>query len=366
MLLVVGKGRGRPPSLLVEKAARKHGSPRLSPRELVRLKGQEPVLQGWALGRGRKEVVVSKRFVGIDVAEDSLTVAVRPGGSSSVVPNTPRGRRELVRKLRKLGPTLVILEATGGLEREVARSLAQAGIPFRVVNPRQVRDFAKATGRLAKTDRIDAQVLAHFAQAVQPEPCSLQDEKIQQLAALLVRRRQLVKMLTAERNRLRRAPVHLQSGIEEHIVWLEGKLRELEGRIAGLYRFHEKGKLLESVPGVGPVTSATLVAFLPELGELSGKEIAALVGVAPFNRDSGKLRGRRAVWGGRGQVRAALYMATVTAVQYNPVLRAFYQRLLAAGKPTKVALVACMRKLLVILNAMVRDDAGWSPGLAAP
>lgn len=309
---------------------------------------------------------MTKRFVGIDVAGDSLAVAVRPGGSSYVVPNTPRGRRELVRKLHKLRPTLVILEATGGLEREVARSLTQAGLPLRVVNPRQVRDFAKATGRLAKTDRIDAEVLAHFAEAVQPEPRPLQDEKAQQLADLLIRRKQLLKMLTAERNRLRRAPVHLRSGIEEHIAWLEGKLRELEGRIAQVRHFHKRQELLESVPGVGPVTSATLVAFLPELGKLSGKEIAALVGVAPFNRDSGKLRGRRAVWGGRGQVRAALYMAAVTAVQYNLVLRTFYQRLLAAGKPVKVALVACMRKLLVILNAMVRNGTPWSPELAAP
>lgn len=307
---------------------------------------------------------MTDRFVGIDVAGDSLAVAVRPGDSSYVVPNTPRGRRELVNKLHKLRPTLVILEATGGLEREVVCSLAQAGLPFCVVNPRQVRDFARATGRLAKTDRIDAEVLAHFAEAVQPEPRPLQDEKTQQLADLLIRRKQLLKMLTAERNRLRRAPVHLQSGIEEHIAWLERKLRELEKRIAQLRHFQKERELLESVPGVGPVTSATLMAFLPELGRLSGKEIAALVGVAPFNRDSGKLQGRRAVWGGREQVRAALYMAAVTAVQYNPVLRAFYQRLLAAGKPTKVALVACMRKLLVILNAMVRDDTPWSPGLA--
>jgi len=227
-----------------------------------------------------------------------------------------------------------------------------------------VRDFAKATGRLAKTDWIDAQVLAHFAEAVRPEPRPFQDEKAQQLADLLVRRRQLLKMLNAERNRLRRAPIPLRSGIEEHIVWLERKLRELEKRIAQLRHFQKERELLESVPGVGPVTSATLMAFLPELGKLSGKEIAALAGVALFNRDSGKLRGRRAVWGGRAQVRAALYMATVTAVQYNPVLQAFYQRLLAAGKPTKVALVACMRELLVILNAMVRDDTPWSPGLA--
>lgn len=309
---------------------------------------------------------MTDRFVGIDVAADSLTVAVRPGDSSYVVPNTPQGRRELVNKLRMLKPVLVILEATGGLEREVVRSLARAGLPFCVVNPRQVRDFAKATGKLAKTDRIDARVLAHFAEAVRPEPRPLQDEKAQQLADILTRRKQLLKMLTAERNRLRRAPVHLRSEIEEHIIWLEGNLRELEGRIARVRRFHEKQKLLESVPGVGPVTSATLVAFLPELGSLSGKEIAALAGVAPFNRDSGKLRGKRAVWGGRSQVRAALYMAAVTAVQYNPVLRTFYRRLLAAGKPVKVALVACMRKLLVILNAMVRDGTPWSPGLAAP
>lgn len=310
---------------------------------------------------------MTKRFVGIDVAKASLTVAVRPALSSFVFPNTPGGRKNLAATLRKLSPALVVLEATGGWEREVVETLEEAGLPVRVVNPRQVRDFAKAVGKLAKTDRIDAAILAWFAEATQPEPRPLPDEETHKLADLLARRKQLQDMLTAEKNRLRRAPSHLRPDIEEHIKWLEEKLQELEGKIEEkIAVFAEKRRILMSVPGVGPVTSAVLLGCLPELGKLSGKEIAALAGVAPFNRDSGEHRGRRAVWGGRKEVRAALYMAAVTAVRCNPVLRGFYQRLLAAGKPVKVALVACMRKLLVILNAMVKRGTTWSPTCATP
>ena len=310
---------------------------------------------------------MTKRFVGVDVAKASLTVAVRPELSSFVFPNTPSGRKKLAETLQKLSPSLVVLEATGGWEREVVETLAEAGLPVRVVNPRQVRDFAKALGKLAKTDRIDAAILAHFAEATQPEPRPLPDEETRELRDLLTRRKQLQDMLTAEKNRLRRAPSSLRPDIEEHIRWLEEKLKELERKIEEkTATFGERMQILMSVPGVGLLTSAVLLGYLPELGKLSGKEIAALVGVAPFNRDSGEQKGKRAVWGGRKEVRAALYMATVAAVRWNPTLRGFYQRLLGAGKPVKVALVACMRKLLVILNAMVKRGTTWSPTYATP
>ena len=310
---------------------------------------------------------MTKRFVGVDVAKASLTVVVRPELSSFVFPNTPSGRKKLAETLQKLSPSLVVLEATGGWEREVVETLAEAGLPVRVVNPRQVRDFAKALGKLAKTDRIDAAILAHFAEATQPEPRPLPDEETRELRDLLTRRKQLQDMLTAEKNRLRRAPSSLRPDIEEHIRWLEEKLKELERKIEEkTATFGERMQILMSVPGVGLLTSAVLLGYLPELGKLSGKEIAALAGVAPFNRDSGEHKGKRAVWGGRKEVRAALYMATVAAVRWNPVLRGFYQRLLGAGKPVKVALVACMRKLLVILNAMVKRGTTWSPTYATP
>ena len=310
---------------------------------------------------------MTKRFVGVDVAKASLTVVVRPELSSFVLPNTPSGRKKLAEALQKLSPSLVVLEATGGWEREVVETLAEAGLPVRVVNPRQVRDFAKALGKLAKTDRIDAAILAHFAEATQPEPRPLPDEETRELRDLLARRKQLQDMLTAEKNRLRRAPSSLRPDIEEHIRWLEEKLKELERKIEEkTVAFGERMRILMSVPGVGLWTSAVLLGYLPELGKLSGKEIAALVGVAPFNRDSGEHRGKRAVWGGRKEVRAALYMATVAAVRWNPSLRGFYQRLLGTGKPVKVALVACMHKLLVILNAMVKRGTTWSPSYATP
>ena len=310
---------------------------------------------------------MTKRFVGVDVAKASLTVVVRPELSSFVFPNTPSGRKKLAETLQKLSPSLVVLEATGGWEREVVETLAEAGLPVRVVNPRQVRDFAKALGKLAKTDRIDAAILAHFAEATQPEPRPLPDEETRELRDLLTRRKQLQDMLTAEKNRLRRAPSSLRPDIEEHIRWLEEKLKELERKIEEkTATFGERMQILMSVPGVGLLTSAVLLGYLPELGKLSGKEIAALAGVAPFNRDSGEHKGKRAVWGGRKEVRAALYMATVAAVRWNPTLRGFYQRLLGAGKPVKVALVACMRKLLVILNAMVKRGTTWSPTYATP
>lgn len=302
-------------------------------------------------------------FVGIDVAQKRLDVAVQPTGASWEVPQDSGGLTTLVERLQGLQPQVVVLEATGGLEVPVVAALASAGLPVVVVNPRQVRDFARAMGKLAKTDRLDAQVLAQFAQAVRPSPRPLPDAQAQELGALLARRRQVVEMLTAERNRLRVALPTVRRGIQDHITWLRHTLAELNGHLERTLRasplWREKEDLLRGVPGVGRVLSLTLVADLPELGTLGRRQIAALVGVAPFNRDSGTLRGKRTVWGGRAPVRAALYMGTLTAVRHNPILRAFYQRLLQAGKPKKVALVACMRKLLTILNAMLKHRTPW-------
>lgn len=306
---------------------------------------------------------MDKSFVGIDVSQDRLDVYVRPLRDRWWVPNTPQGRVILVKRLAALKPELVVLESTGGLERAVARVLQEAGIPTAVVNPRQIRDFARATGRLAKTDALDAEVLARFAEVIRPEARPVVDEQIAQLRELVVRRQQLIKIATAERNRLKRASPKMKLRIRRHLEWLEEEIAALDEEIQVLKRerkdWEEKDRLLRSVPGVGPVLSSTLLGCLPELGTLPGKKIAALVGVAPFNRDSGKLRGKRGIWGGRAVVRVVLYMATVAAIRFNPAIRGFYLRLIEAGKPTKVALVACMRKLLVILNAIVRDGKPW-------
>jgi transposase len=306
-------------------------------------------------------------FIGIDVAKAQLDVAVRSTGATGerwTAPQTEAGVADLVARLQPLAPTLIVLEATGGLERLASAALAAAGLPVAVVNPRQVRDFAKATGRLAKTDRLDAQVLAHFAEAVRPQPRPVPEEQAQLLSAHLARRRQLVEMLTAEKNRLGTAPRPVRQRIQTHIAWLEQELQEVEDDLGTTLRaspvWREQDDLLRSVPGVGPVVSTTLLAELPELGTLNRKQIAALVGVAPLNRDSGTFRGRRTVWGGRARVRAVLYLAALVAVRHNPVLRAFYDRLCAAGKPKKVALTACMHKLLVILNALLKHRTRWS------
>jgi transposase len=269
----------------------------------------------------------------------------------------------VVERLQALQPELIVLEPTGGYERLLVAALAQAGLPVAVVNARQVRDFAKATGRLAKTDALDAQVLAHFADAVHPTPRPLPDAQTQELEAVLERRRQLVGMRTAERNRLHTAPKAVRAGIKAHITWLDGELQTIDGELDGMIQmsplWREQEDLLRSVPGIGPVVALTLLAELPELGRLDRRKLAALVGVAPLNRDSGSLRGKRTIWGGRGQVRSTLYMATLTAIRYNPVIRAFYQRLCAAGKPKKTALTACMRKLLTILHAILMRRTPW-------
>lgn len=307
-------------------------------------------------------------FVGIDIAKGQLDVAVRPGDEVFRVANDEQGLKELLKRLRRLKPERVVLEASGGLEMAVVATLSAARLPLVVVNPRQVRDFARATGTLAKTDPIDARILAWFGEAVRPEVRALKDEETQALEALLKRRRQLVEMLTAEKNRLSSAPKEVRQDIKTHIRWLERRLKDIDNDLNGAIKaspqWRVRDDLLQSMPGVGPVFSLSLMASLPELGQLSGRKISALVGVAPFNRDSGKLRGRRCVWGGRGDVRAVLYMVTLTATRCNPVIREFYQRLIAQGKSHKVAMTACMRKLMVILNAMVRDGTPWRPELS--
>ena len=312
----------------------------------------------------------SEVYVGIDVSSAHLDVAVRPTGEGWQITHDAQGIVALVERLRVLVPILVVLEATGGMELALTGELAAAGLPVVVVNPRQVRDFAKATGKLAKTDTIDAHVLAHFAGAVQPALRPLPDASAQELRTLLARRRQLVEMLTAEKNRLRAATRRIRPQIQEHIHWLQRQLEDMDEDLGRTLRespvWREKEDLLRSVPGVGPVLSLTLLTDLPELGTLGRRQIAALVGVAPLNRDSGTLRGKRTVWGGRAHVRASLYMATLVATRFNPVISAFYQRLCSTGKAKKVALTACMRKLLTILNAMIKHHRLWSPVTQTP
>ena len=302
------------------------------------------------------------RFVGIDVSKAQVDVAVRPTGQRWVVSYDETGIKELVSQMVDLGPAMVLLEATGGLELPLVAALDAAALPV-VVNPRQVRDFARATGTLAKTDSLDAAVLAHFADAVRPSVRPLRDAESQVLNSLTARRHQVLTMLVSEKNRLGTAISAVRPRIEAHIAWLEQELSDLDKELRQSLRrspvWREKDDLLRTVPGVGEQLSLTLLAYLPELGTLNRKQIAALVGVAPFNRDSGTLRGKRTVWGGRSRVRAVLYMGALVGSRHNPVIRDFYQKLLAAGKPKKVALVACMRKLLVILNAILKHRSSW-------
>jgi transposase len=309
-------------------------------------------------------------YVGIDVSKDQLDIAVRPTGETWSMPNDASGITEVVQRVAQLHPKLVVLEATGGLQMPVATALASAGLPLAMVNPRQVRDFARATGKLAKTDQLDAQVLAHFAEAVRPTPYPLPDAQTQELTALLTRRHQVVEMLTAEKNRLRTTRESVRQRVQDHIRWLEQELADLDDDLERTLResplWREKDNLLRSVPGIGRVLSITLLADLPELGTLSRHQIAALVGVAPLNRDSGRFWGKRTVWGGRARVRAALYMAALTATRYNPIIKAFYRRLCGVGKARKVALTACMRKLLIILNSMVKHQQTWTPDVQYP
>ncbi len=303
-------------------------------------------------------------YVGVDVAKAQMDVAVRPTDDGWVVDNDDAGIRQLVSRLKILEPQIVVLEASGGLELPLVAALAVEELPVVVVNPRQVRDFARATGKLAKTDALDASVMAHFGEAVKPPVRPLRDAETQTLNSLVARRHQVMSMLVSEKNRLNAAiAVAVRSSIEAHIEWLQRELDDLDTDLRQTLLqspvWREKDNLLRSVPGVGEQISLTLLAHLPELGTLDRRQIAALVGVAPFNRDSGTLRGRRTVWGGRAKVRAVLYMGALVAARYNPVIRDFYHRLLAAGKPKKLALTACMRKLLVILNSMLRHRSTW-------
>lgn len=310
-------------------------------------------------------MTVSASSVGIDVSKAYLDVAIRPTGETWRVSNDPEGITALVERVRSASPQLVVLEPTGGYELLVLTSLLDARLPVAVVNPRQVRDFAKATGKLAKTDALDARVLAHYAEVVHPSVRELPDDATRELAALVARRRQLVEMHSAEHNRLQSAPKRVHPQVQEHLAALERYIADLDRDLGEFIRsspvWRAKDDLLQSTKGVGPVLSATLIAHLPELGSLDRKQIAALVGVAPFNRDSGKLRGKRTCWGGRGDVRTVLHMATVSATRYNPAIRDFYARLLKAGKLKKVALAACSHKLLLILNAILKNDTRWDP-----
>lgn len=310
-------------------------------------------------------------YVGIDVSKDHLDVATVPGGEVWREANNEAGIAGLVEQLGGMDVQLIVLEATGGLEVALLASQAALGLPVALVNPRRVRDFARATGRLAKTDRIDAKVIAQFGEAIRPIPTPLPDEQSQELGALLARRRQLMEMLVAEKNRQGASSRALKAEIGKHIAWLEAALADLDRQLGELIKksplWRERDRVLQSAPGVGPVVSTTLLAELPELGTLSHKQIASLVGVAPFNRDSGRLRGKRSVWGGRSVVRGAIYMAALVATRHNPAIAEFYRRLTGAGKPKKVALTACMHKLLTILNAMLKHNQLWqSSSVTAP
>lgn len=305
-----------------------------------------------------------ERFAGVDVSKAYLDLGLDPDGQVERFANDEEGVAALVGRLADFQPTLVVLEATGGLEMLLVASGRVAGLPLAVVNARQVRDFAKATGRLAKTDQLDARVLAHFARAVRPEVRPGKTEPEQELSEMVARRRQLVEMRAQEKTRLSMAGPRQKESLREHIAWLDERIAQLDGDLSNRLRESDIWKtqvdLLKSAPGVGPVTILTLLSLLPELGQLNRREIAALAGLAPFNRDSGFQRGQRMIWGGRAEVRSVLYMATLAATRGDNPIAAFHRRLLEKGKPAKVALTAAMRKLLTILNAMVKQNKHWS------
>lgn len=330
-----------------------------SPNSCEGLKAR--ISQGRDLESPYKEVRMS--FVGIDVSKLQLDVAVRPDNKRWSVANAEADIGKVIEVLNTLSPKVIIVEATGGMEIPLVTALSQATLPVVVVNPRQVRDFAKAVGRMAKTDRIDAEILAHFGEAVKPDARLLKDEDTKMLTALVTRRRQVIEMITAEKNRLGISPNVIHKDIQKHIEWLQKRLEDIDSHLDSAIRkspvWREKDDLLRSVPGVGQVLSVSLITGLPELGSLSRRQIAALVGVAPLNRDSGLFRGKRTIWGGRAYIRAVLYMATLSASRFNPTICCFYRRLIEAGKKPKVALTACMRKLLSILNAIVKNRTPW-------
>jgi transposase len=309
---------------------------------------------------------MSEIFVGIDVSKAKLDIAIGHGGEVWQAANDEQGATEVVERLSKQRPALVVMEATGGYEKLIALALSARGIPVAVVNPRQAKDFARATGKLAKTDKIDARILALFGERVRPEPRPLSNEVQREFEDLITRRRQLVDMLTSEKNRRAQATVkRVRMSLDRHIAWLKEALRrsndDIETAIKNSPVWREKEDLLRSIPGVGPVLAVTLIAELRELGQLNRRQIAALVGVAPLNRDSGTMKGRRCIWGGRSSVRAVLYMATLAGITRNPDIRATYQRLRQHGKAKKLALVACMRKLLTTLNAVAARNTPWVP-----
>jgi transposase len=347
--------------LVFAKTVVQHGSPHRLFHKPERLPGRFKARI--PQGREMEEPMSTEYFVGIDVSKDTLDVCVYPTQDTFRVPNSPDGLDELMKRLKPIEPRLIVFEATGGYETLAVSSLAAAGLPVVVINPRQIRDFAKSIGRLAKTDVIDAGVIARFASAVRPELRPLKDSPSQELTGLVTRRRQIVGMIVAENNRLNAATRRNRRDIQAHIRWLQKRQDQIDDEIkrniknSPLWRTTDQ--ILQSASGVGPATSSTLISCVPELGQLNGKKIACLIGVAPLNRDSGRFKGRRMIWGGRAQVRAVLYMSTLSAIRFNPIIRQFYQRLKEAGKCFKVAMVACMRKLLVILNAMVRNQTKW-------
>ena len=304
-------------------------------------------------------------IIGVDISGKFLDIHILPHGRAERFANDAEGVRETVELAKELKAALVVMEATGGLEAELAAECAHSGVSAAVLNPRQIRDFARSVGRLAKTDAIDAEVIARFGTAVRPDARELPDEQSRHLRALVSRRRQFTEMIVAERNRVKRAHLPVRESIDKHIEYLSRELDEIEGDIDELIKasplWREKAELLTQVPGIGAVSCVTLLSELPELGKLGAKQISALVGVAPLNRDSGAYRGRRSIWGGRSGVRRTLYMATLSARRHNPMIREFYERLSAAGKPGKVAMVASMRKLLTIINAMLRNGTSWNP-----
>lgn len=308
-------------------------------------------------------------YVGIDVSKTQLDIDTYPGTNPKRFSNDEVGRLAACEHLKSKQPSLIVVEATGGLESPVVALLASNGLLIAVINPRQARDFAKAIGVLAKTDKVDALLLARFAEAVKPPVRPLKPEEALQLDAILTRRRQIIEMITAEGNRQASAAPKIAKQIRQHIVWLEKRLGEANDDLDDMIRssplWQHKADIMQSIPGVGRVTATTLLADLPEIGTLSRREISALAGVCPYSRDSGSFRGKRSIWGGRAHVRAALYMASVVASRHNPVIRPFYEKLVKAGKPKKVALVACMRKLLVIINSMLKSDTAWNPRFGA-
>jgi transposase len=318
---------------------------------------------------GEDDLMSVEHFIGIDVSKDHLDIAIRPTGEKLQFVNADEGIDALIRRLGPLNPILIVLEATGRYHQLLLGALLAAGLPAIAINPRQARDFARALGRLAKTDSLDAAVLAEFAEKIRPELRTIADDATQELEALSTRRRQLVGILSAEKNRLHSSPKSIRPAIQKHIQWLEKEITQLEKdldkRIRSSPAWREKEDLLRTCKGVGPVTTHTLLACLPELGALSGRQMSALVGIAPFNDDTGKHKGRRHIQGGRIDVRCVLYMATLAAIRHNRIIHEFHRRLIAAGKAKKVAITACMRKLLTILNAIVRDKKSWQPDFSS-